>query len=602
MKTPPKIVDGLAHIDAIVARSVQAEHESAITHARYLQQVLEAGDQDAARGYGETLREILANASSKQRGLMVAELASWIEVHANGHASVMREIIGLGQPETPTIDTVADERLNELVQAAAANSDKLGRLAQIERVFRMLAELPALQARGWRGECVRQLGISKREFDEYLRDARRDVERSEAYRASLEERPDVPTHDELADRWKERHPQTKYALGEWRRYELGHWPATSPDTIQGEIKAVVVGAKKDGIRPTANMVNSVTALAKLDVFEPDGGWDADPDLLVMTNGTLQLSARELRAHNPEDRITTALGFAYDPEAECPTWRAFLAAIVPDASDFLQEFAGYAITTDTRHEVAVWLYGPPGSGKSTFVEGLRAMLGKRAGQLGLADIERSSFALSNLPGKTLMVATEQPADFIRSGHILNSIISGEAVNVDRKFREMVTITPRAKLCWALNDLPRIAEAGSGLFRRVKVVAFPPLAESARDPGVKEAIMAEGAGILNWAIEGLQRLNARGRFEIPACVKTATDDFRAKNDVPALFIAECCTIGTEERVRPNELYAAYKTWCDTNGHRAKSSTAIADDWARLGFTRYKPGGVTYWRGVRIADLMA
>jgi len=593
---PPKGIT----LEGAVARSREYDHRSAIDHAANLQLVLEDGDQEAARGYGEILREILTNATTKQRGLMVKELDSWIEIHANGHASTMRELIGLEQSTAPTIDTVADERINELVQASAANTDKLARLAQIERAFKMLAELPALQARDWRGEFVRQLGISKREFDDYLKDARRDRERSEAYLASLEERPAAPTHDELADRWKERHPQTKYALGEWRRYTAGHWPATSPDEIQGEIKAVVVAAKKDGIRPTANMVNSVTALAKLDVFEPDAGWDADPDLLVMANGTLQLSAQDLRAHDPEDRITTALGFAYDPAAECPTWRKFLAAVVPEASDFLQEFAGYAITTDTRHEVAVWLYGPPGSGKSTFVEGLLAMLGTRAGQLGLADIERSSFALSNLPGKTLMVATEQPADFIRSGHILNAIISGESINVDRKFRDMIKITPRAKLCWALNDLPRIAEAGSGLFRRVKVVAFPPMEESARDPFVKEAIKAEGAGILNWAIEGLQRLNARGRFEIPACVKTATDDFQAKNDIPALFIAECCVTGKEYRVRPNELYAAYKAWCDTNGHRAKSSTAIADDWARLGFVRYKPGGVTYWQGVAIDDM--
>ena len=58
--------------------------------------------------------------------------------------------------------------------------------------------------------------------------------------------------------------------------------------------------------------------------------------------------------------------------------------MPKAASFLQEFAGYCLTTDTAHEIAVWLHGPPGSGESTFIEGLKGMLGPRAGLLGLAD--------------------------------------------------------------------------------------------------------------------------------------------------------------------------------------------------------------------------
>jgi putative DNA primase/helicase len=112
---------------------------------------------------------------------------------------------------------------------------------------------------------------------------------------------------------------------------------------------------------------------------------------------------------------------------------------------LGEFAGYCLTVDTSHELAVWLYGPPGGGKSTFIEGFKAMLGKYAGLLGLADIQRSRFALADLPGKTLVVAAEQPSDYISSSHILNAIISGEEILVERKFRDAFTVTPRAKIC-------------------------------------------------------------------------------------------------------------------------------------------------------------
>ena len=96
------------------------------------------------------------------------------------------------------------------------------------------------------------------------------------------------------------------------------------------------------------------------------------------------------------------------------------------------------------------------------------------------------ALANLPGKTLAVATEQPADYMAATHVLNAIISGEPVTVDRKYRDAVTITPRAKLAWAMNELPRVKGAGNGVFRRVKVVTFPAIPEHERRPELKELV--------------------------------------------------------------------------------------------------------------------
>src|SRR5215217_6772459 len=129
-----------------------------------------------------------------------------------------------------------------------------------------------------------------------------------------------------------------------------------------------------------------------------------------------------------------------------------------------------------------------------------MLGARAGLLGLAEIERSRFALGNVPGKTLLVSTEQPSGYLAAGHILNALISGEPMEIERKYRDSYNIVPHAKIAWAMNETPRISDASSGLFRRVKVVEFPELLPLERDPQVKVSIATEGAGILNWALEG------------------------------------------------------------------------------------------------------
>jgi putative DNA primase/helicase len=406
-----------------------------------------------------------------------------------------------------------------------------------------------------------------------------------------------PTHDELRDRYIAVSGDAAYGLGEWRRYENGIWHPVPELTAKRGICEVIEAAKPEGIKPTNSLLTSVTELTRVKVAVADEQWDADPDVLVCGNGALRISTRVLEPHRREHYATSAVPYDYDPEANPVIWNYFVNNAVPDAAAFLQEFAGYALTTEMGHEVALWLFGPPGSGKSTCLAGLQAMLGHRAGLLGLAEIERNRFALAGLPGKTLVAASEQPSSYLASTNVLNAIISGEPLQVERKYRDPVTVIPRCKIAWAMNELPRVADANSGLFRRVKVVKFPQIPANERDPKIRRAIEREGAGILNWALEGLERLQRRGGFAVPEGVEEATEQFRENNDVPALFVADRCVKDPDASEKASTLYGAYADWCKDNGHRAQSSTRLADDWQRLGFERYRSKGTTRYKGVRL-----
>jgi P4 family phage/plasmid primase-like protien len=413
-------------------------------------------------------------------------------------------------------------------------------------------------------------------------------------------KPSAPTHDELRDRFVNSYSDYAHGLGEWQRYSSGYWTRTPEAKVKGHVSGVVEAAKPEGVKPTASIVNSVAELARYRVFVDDDLWNADADALVCANGTLHIPTGQLREHDRAHYATNAVPYNFDPDAKAPAWGLALASTVPECTDFLQEFAGYALTTDTRHEIALWLYGPPGSGRSTLLTGLEAMLGPRSGILGLAELERSQFALANVAGKTLMTATEQPSSFLASTNILNALISGEKIQVERKFRDAYELTPRVKLAWAMNELPRVGDANSGIFRRVKVVSFPKLAPEDRDPELKERIKGEGAGILNWALEGLHRLNKRGRFDIPEKVQSATARFQENNDVPALFVAECCVTAPHDpqvTTSASDLYREYKDWCQESGHRPQGMMRVSDDWERLGFEKYKSKGRVRYRFVRI-----
>jgi P4 family phage/plasmid primase-like protien len=411
-----------------------------------------------------------------------------------------------------------------------------------------------------------------------------------------------PTDDELRDRLIENYPDYAYGLGEWREYKRGIWEAIDDLAVKDRVLEVLEDAKAEKIRPTRNLMNSVAELLRVRVAKPNRVWDADPNILVCTNGALDLTTRELLPHAKEHYATASVPYAYDEDAISVSWKLVMNDVIGEnlgdaAVEFVQEFAGYSLTTDTSHEIAIWLTGRHGGGRSTVLAGLEAMLGPKAGVLSLADIERSSFGLSDLPGKTLVTATEQPLAYLRGGGVLNAIISGEPIQVDRKYRDPIQFVPRCKIAWAMNELPRVGNNDDGIFRRVHILELPEIPEKQRDPRVKKEVYKSGAAILNWALDGLERLKERGYFLVPDTVRRATEDFRQTNDVPAMFIAEACEeVGSESGQR---LYDAYKGWCLANGYKHVASNKAAREWRRLGFEKKHTREGERWEEVRVTN---
>lgn len=322
-------------------------------------------------------------------------------------------------------------------------------------------------------------------------------------------RPHVFVRDTLL----RQHRQTVFTSGQWFRFNGKLWENIPEFVIRQEAQAIIDNDKKLAITATAPTLDSITELIRTACSKTDGIMDKESDLVTLGDCTLEISTRQRKPHDWKHYLTSAFPFSYDPSVRSDVWEMYLDEVVPsDCLSFLQEFAGYSLTTDTIKETAVWLYGPSGCGKSTFLDGLRAAFGNRVTTFSIANLE-ARFGLSHLNGKTLAIAAEQPAT-MKQVQILNQLISGEGIMVDHKYHDPFEMFCRAKFLWAMNELPDIPKSGVGLTRRVVIIKFPPMDENKRNENIKRQIKLSGQAIFNWALDGLERLQARGHFIRPA----------------------------------------------------------------------------------------
>ena len=328
--------------------------------------------------------------------------------------------------------------------------------------------------------------------------------------------------------------------------------------------------------------------------------DRDPMLLSCLNGTLDLKTGKLREHRREDLITCMAPVEVDPKADCPHFKEFLDRIHPDPSvrGYLQRVMGYCLTGDVSEQALFFFHGSGANGKSVLVSVIQGLLGRRLAitaepKLLLASkFSEHTTGLADLRGARVAVTSE-----INEGRSLDAALVKQLTGCDeitaRRMRENNSqFAPTHKLIVMANHKPLVDASDAAMWRRIHTVTFGVvIPEAEQDKHLKEKLLAELPGILNWALEGLRAWRAGG-LAPPVAVLAARQAYQREMDSVAEFCEEGLLGVPEGAIQATALYSAYETWVVARGERPKSQTDFGKELSRLGYQKKRrPAGWFY-----------
>ncbi len=302
------------------------------------------------------------------------------------------------------------------------------------------------------------------------------------------------------------------------------------------------------------------------------GADGGGDVLVVANGLLEVSSRQLRPHTPDFFALYALPYEYDPAAVCPQWEAAVARIAggdAELARLLRQWFGYCLTTGTDEQKFLVLVGEGANGKSTLIGGLLAVAG--AANASHVPLERfgEPHDLAYTLGKLVNVPDDMAEVDKAAEGVLKTYTAGGAMAFNQKHRAIVHARPTAKLMFATNAVPRFTDRSSGLWRRLLLVplttTFGP-GERVRGMDKPEHWERAGElpGMLNWALAGLADLRAGDGFAEPACVAAAVAEHRLDSNPARTFVTEHLKADPAAAVPTREVYLGYAKWAREHGH--------------------------------------
>lgn len=358
--------------------------------------------------------------------------------------------------------------------------------------------------------------------------------------------------------------------------EVANYPA-SDDTKRQELVNWAKKAKSNAV--ITSSIKSANADPR--VVTGVERWDGDVHLLGVTNGVVDLRTGDKLEGRPDLYITKRAPVSYTPGLRNVRWEQFIDYATggdKELQEWIQRAAGYTLTGLSNQDVLFLVYGPPGSGKNTFVETIVNALGTEqyAGKLpseimaaGKGGNDSSAqYYMAELRGKRMIWIDELPESERLNENQIKQMTGSSTIQGRSPGEKPFTFKAQGKMWVTTNHRPIIND--DAMWRRLRPIPWLHIPETS-DPDLKAYLSDPEGGlpaVLSWAVEGaIKYLGSSARDPLGWCsaVRDAADIYRKNEDRIGLFLDEETKESDGTSVTIKSLYSVYRMWSDERGER-------------------------------------
>lgn len=363
---------------------------------------------------------------------------------------------------------------------------------------------------------------------------------------------------------------------------------------------------------SANHLKSVIQIAKSNRFLEGNEWDRDDNIIVASNGVVDIASGEMLPGNPSRLVKNSTTVPYPGiDVISALFERFLEEIHDGDAEkirFLQELYGTAfLAYSPPHIIIETGIGSRGrNGKTVLHEVLGRVLGDYAGPVepkllftskNVGSPDSHSAGIFQLAGKRYVWASESRQGQAFDVSAVKRFTGGDTLTGRPPYgKHHIKIHPVHSMFLLSNHRPKVVVDDKAFWERAILIRYPfefvddpspskPF-QKKRNPRLKEELLREGPGILAWGLRGAQRFIRNGyRLNIPGSIQKDIAEYRRSEDVLGIWIDEECFTGPDFQAKSSQLYKNYKEWADKSGLKTMSHKTFSTRLQDRGYTKNK-----------------